>query len=108
MEKKLDVNRATLESLLVGVPLPASKRRLLEYARRQPRAGESVPLLERIPDRDYDTLQDVGEVLEPRQVAAAGTEAPVPRPESGRPPGGAAYVGGDEEPANVLAARDAE
>jgi hypothetical protein len=99
------VNRAVVESLLVGVPLPATKAELPDYARRQPHGEEAAALLARIPDRRYRALQDVGEALEPRQIAPAEGEPPLPRPESDPPPGGRAYGGGAEEPANVLAAR---
>ena len=105
MEIKRDVNRAEVEALLVGVPLPATRRQLLEYARRQGRGGEAAVLLGRIPEREYRSLPEVGETLEPRDVPAREERPPSPRGESGPPPGGNAYVGEREEPANVVAAR---
>ena len=102
------VNRAYVESLLSGVPLPASKDELIAYAGKQGRGGPVVRLLRTIPDREYRALQDVGEALEPRQPEAWKQEPPteLPREEAGVYPGGAAYLGGSVEPANVVASRD--
>lgn len=101
------MNRAQLEAVLVGVTLPADKRELVEYARRQsPDAPEATALVEeRVPDGTYATLQDVGEQVEPRQPPPDRARPPLPRPES-RPPGGLAYVGESQEPANVAAVRE--
>jgi hypothetical protein len=83
---------AAVQSLLEGVPLPAEKRRLLEYARQQPGGEAFAQELERLPDREYRSLDEVGEVLAPVQPLWPQPRADVPRPESGEPPGGEAYV----------------
>jgi hypothetical protein len=107
MDINIRMNRATIEALLVGVPLPATKDELLAYARRQHGGERAVALLEGIPEREYRALQDVGEELEPRQVEERKQppQTELPEVESDLPPGGAAYVGGRVEPANVVAAR---
>ena len=99
------MNRAYLEGLLVGVPLPAEKSDLVEYARAQREGARAAELLERIPDRSYRTLQEVGEELEPRQRRPQERKSGAPRAESGLPPGGEGYLGEQVEPANVAAVR---
>jgi hypothetical protein len=101
---KRGVNRSYVESLLVGVPLPASKSELIAYAARQHGGAEVAAQLERVPDREYSALQDVGEELEPRQIPDDRTPPPLPSEEADVVPGGPAYTGGSVEPSNVLAA----
>jgi hypothetical protein len=98
------VNRAYVEAVLVGVPLPATKRQLVAYARAQPNGEAVAERLASIPDREYVALQDVGEELEPRQPERREARA-VPKVESGAPPGGPAYVGGEATPPNLEAER---
>ena len=83
---------ATLQVLLEGVPLPAQKRDLIRYAGEQERGQRFVRLLERLPDREYSTLDEVGEELAPVQPQSEQKDAEVPRDESGQPPGGDNYV----------------
>lgn len=82
-------DRAYLEALLEGVPLPATKGDLVTYAKRNGdrRAGQ---LLKSLPDGRYDWLDQVGEALAPVQPKWA-RERRVPKAESGLPPGGPAY-----------------
>ena len=86
-----------LQSLLEGVALPAQKRDLIAYARDQPGGNEAVQLLERIPDGEYRSLDDVGETLLPVQPHAAKPPVRTPREESGLPPGGDDYVNPEPE-----------
>jgi Protein of unknown function (DUF2795) len=58
---------ARLQVLLEGVSLPASKRELIRYARMQDGGELAVRLLEQLPDREFEALDDVGEVLAPVQ-----------------------------------------
>jgi Protein of unknown function (DUF2795) len=90
--KKHAMRRAVIESLLVGVALPAERRELLEYARAQPRGEQAAARLAQIPDRRYRSLNEVGEELEPVEPVREERRVP-PRPESGDPPGGPGYVG---------------
>ncbi len=75
--------------LLEGVPLPASRELLLRYAVTQdPVAARE---LEGLPEGEYDRLDAVGDAL----VRAPKPPAPpprLPRAESGKPPGGDAYL----------------
>jgi Protein of unknown function (DUF2795) len=83
---------AELQVLLEGVPLPASKQELVDYAGSQAGGERFLADLRSLPDREYRALDEVGEELAPAQ--APGFEAPsaLPYPESGLPPGGDDYV----------------
>jgi hypothetical protein len=88
-----------LQVLLEGVPLPASKSELIRYAREQD-GGRAVSLLERLPDREYRRLDEVGEELAP--VQPSSQEKPeLPREESDLPPGGDAYIVAHPNPGKV-------
>jgi hypothetical protein len=89
---------AELQVLLEGVPLPAGKQELLDYARDQDASPAQLALLEGLPERGYSSLDEVGETLQPVQPVKAPQQAAQPRAESGRPPGGDAYTDGSEEP----------
>lgn len=83
---------AELKSTLVGVPLPAQRDELLEYAVRQraePTLLDGLRSLD--PEKTYETLDDVVEDL--LQVQPSRVEAQrAPRTESGLPPGGDSYT----------------
>ena len=86
----MDTKRAAeIQAVLEGIPLPAKKRQLVEYARGQD--ASIARELEGLPDEEFDRLDAVGELLtlvptRPREGA------PLPLPESGKPPGGADYL----------------
>ena len=82
---------ARAQAVLEGVELPAAKSRLLAYARDQDADGEVERALAAIPDREYRSLDEVGEEVVPIQPDRGSAEAVVPRAESGDPPGGDAY-----------------
>ena len=80
---------AEIQAVLEGVPLPAKKSDLVEYAKAQ---DEGVAReLEGLPDEEFDRLDAVGEVLMlvPTRPKEDGR---LPLPESGKPPGGADYL----------------
>jgi hypothetical protein len=82
---------AELKSLLFGIPLPAEKPALLEYAVRQRAEPALIDSLQELPDRKYESLDEVAEELlrvQPRTVEKTET----PHAESGAPPGGDDYV----------------
>lgn len=81
---------AEIQVVLEGVKLPATRDELVRYAGNEDPAAARE--LERIGDRTYDRLDDVGEALSPTQPARAHAPARPPRPESGMPPGGDDYV----------------
>jgi hypothetical protein len=92
---------ATLQALLEGVPLPASRDELIAYASRQDGGCAFRPELERLPDREYRALDEVGEALAPVQPSWDGAQPQAPEPESGLPPGGEAYTDAAPEPGAV-------
>lgn len=84
---------ALLQALLEGVALPASRDDLIEYASRQDGGFAFRPELERLPDREYGALDEVGEALAPVQPSREdGAQPHEPQPESGLPPGGDSYT----------------
>jgi Protein of unknown function (DUF2795) len=90
---------AELQVVLEGVPLPAKKRELIEYARAQDESAGAD--LQGLADREYTSLDEVGEALAPVQPAWLEPVPQRPRDESGQPPGGDAYLDPDAEPGGV-------
>jgi hypothetical protein len=93
------VNIAELQVVLEGVPLPAGKSELVEYARREDQ--DAARLLESLPDCVYRSLDDVGEALAPVQPQQRDKHAALPREESDAPPGGHDYLDPNPEPGAV-------
>jgi hypothetical protein len=91
---------AELQVLLEGIPLPAQKSELIEYARGQEDSAVAG-LLERLPDREYGSLDEVGEELAPVQPEWPSPGANRPRAESDLPPGGDAYTNASAGPGRV-------
>lgn len=85
-------NRAYLEALLEGVPLPATKQDLIQHTRRDG-SKAAAKALKGLPAQRYASLEEVGEQLAPVQPAWPQSHR-VPRPESDLPPGGAHYGAG--------------
>jgi hypothetical protein len=81
---------AEIQAVLEGVDLPATKRALIAYARGQ--EPDVVRDLEGLPDEEFRRLDDVGELLTLAPTAPAAPAHELPRPESGRPPGGDDYL----------------
>jgi hypothetical protein len=90
---------AELQVLLEGIPLPADKQELLDYARRHDETA--ARRLEWLPDKEYRSLDDVGEALAHVQPDGPNAQADMPRDESGKPPGGDAYLDPNAEPGAV-------
>jgi hypothetical protein len=90
---------AELQVVLEGVPLPAKKGQLLAYAREQDERAAAD--LQALPDREYSSLDEVGEALAPVQPEWLKPDVHEPRDESGRPPGGDAYLDPHAEPGSV-------
>jgi hypothetical protein len=83
---------AELQVLLEGVSLPSERSDLMGYARREGASGEQIAMLQRLPDRRYDNIDEVAEELVNVQPAYEHEEPDSPREESGDPPGGDAYT----------------
>jgi hypothetical protein len=90
---------AVVQVVLEGIPLPATKAELIEYARRQD--GDADHKLESLPDKEYRSLDEVGEALTPVQPARSAPHAEVPHEESDAPPGGEAYLDPNPKPGAV-------
>ena len=99
----MSADRARIEALLEGHPLPASRDDLIAYAEGEDgRAGE---LLRRIPDREYRSLDEVGEALAPVHPVRDEQDAGTPRSESGLPPGGDDYINPSPTPGQTCRPR---
>jgi hypothetical protein len=83
---------AELQVLLEGVPLPNERSTLIRYALRQGATGEQVAMLQGLPERRYDNIDEVAEELVSVQPASEHEEPESPHEESGAPPGGEAYT----------------
>jgi hypothetical protein len=81
--------RAYIESLLEGVPLPATPKDLAKWAKHNG-DGHVAHRLKSLPSDRYDFIDEVGEALHPVQPAWP-RQRRVPKAESGLPPGGPAY-----------------
>jgi len=80
---------AEIQVVLEGVKLPATRDELMRYAGLQD--AEAAVDLERIPDRKYESLDEVGEELAPTQPARHSKDR-LPKAESGKQPGGDDYL----------------
>jgi hypothetical protein len=81
---------AEIQVVLEGVPLPAKRDVLVEYAARED--SDAAAQLRTLPDKEYARIDEVGEAL----MQAPGPPTPpqgLPVPESGKPPGGPNYIG---------------
>jgi hypothetical protein len=90
---------AEIQVVLEGITLPATREQLVRYAAQEQDAEAAVEL-ERIADRTYQSIDEVGEELahtEPHLLAAEH----LPRPESGAPPGGEEYVNPSPTPGAI-------
>jgi hypothetical protein len=83
---------AEIKTALVGVELPADKARLLEYAVRQHVEPQQLEALRSLPDREFESLDEVGDELLHVQPRTVDEGAPAPHEESGQPPGGDDYT----------------
>jgi hypothetical protein len=82
---------AELQVLLEGVPLPNERSSLVRYALHEGATGEQIALLQRLPERRYDNIDEVAEELVSVQPSFE-QKPPTPHEESGAPPGGEAYT----------------
>jgi uncharacterized protein DUF2795 len=54
-----------IESLLEGMPLPARRDEIVEHAEIEGADDDLLAALRALPDREYETVHDVGESLHP-------------------------------------------
>jgi hypothetical protein len=79
-----------IQALLEGVPLPASRSMLVDYAAGEDREAAQL-LRDRLPDEEFDRIDKVGELLL-GGIRPPYPSTPLPVPESGKPPGGDDYL----------------
>ena len=89
---------AEIQVVLEGIALPARRDDLIRYAAQYDE--EAARELRQIPDREYRRIDDVGGELAATGVAR-GDDRKLPKPESGEPPGGDAYLEPFPEPGEV-------
>jgi hypothetical protein len=89
---------AEIQVLLEGITLPAAREQLVHYAALQD--AEAAVELESLPDREFGSIDEVGEELVHTQPHFPA-ELPVPQPESGWPPGKLDYVNPDPTPGAI-------
>jgi hypothetical protein len=90
---------AEIQVVLEGVDLPARKKELVAYARSQDERAAAA--LQALPEREYRSLDEVGEALNPVQPSPLQPPAQLPHEESDLPPGGDAYLDPHAEPGAV-------
>lgn len=83
---------AELQVVVEGVGLPVEKSALVAYAAAQGAKPTQLEILERLPDRKFETIDDVAECLIRVQPEREADVPHAPREESGAPPGGAGYT----------------
>jgi hypothetical protein len=83
---------AELQVVLEGVPLPNERSTLVRYALHQGASGEQLAMLQRLPERRYDNIDEVAEELVQVQPQEDDEVPHSPHEESGLPPGGDAYT----------------
>ena len=92
---------AELQALLEGVALPATRQELIDYAAQQADGAFFEPELTMLPDREFRSLDEVGEGLAAVQPDRTRGRPGAPEPESGLPPGGDAYTDPAPKPGAV-------
>jgi hypothetical protein len=84
----MDTARAAeLKTLLAGVPLPAERTELLAYATSQRAEPQQLSALRGLPDKEYESLDEVVDELVHVQPQRDRADAEEPRERSDAPPG---------------------
>jgi hypothetical protein len=83
---------AELQVLLEGAPLPNERSSLLEYESHEGATWQQMTLLRQLPDRKFDTIDEIAEELVHVQPERKREVPHQPREESGDPPGGESYT----------------
>lgn len=83
---------AELQVIVEGVDLPAAKAQLVNYAATQGATPTQLALLAGLPDREFETIDELAECLVRVQPKYDDEVPHRPREESGQPPGGDDYT----------------
>jgi hypothetical protein len=92
---------ALVQTILEGVSLPATRQELIDYARSQDAGERLLGMLGWIEDREYASLDEVGEEIAPVQPELAPPDAERPAVESDQPPGGSSYTDPHPDPGTI-------
>jgi Protein of unknown function (DUF2795) len=92
---------AELQVVLEGISLPAEREDLLDYAARQGATTVQIGMLHRLPEQEFQTIDEVAETLVRVQPPRDREVPHRPREESGAPPGGDAYTKAQVESGRV-------
>jgi len=87
-----EVNTALVESLIEGMPLPARRDEIVQYAEVEGADEDILDALRALPDREYESADEIGETLRPAQPYPPTEGSGEPRAERGEPPGGESYT----------------
>jgi Protein of unknown function (DUF2795) len=60
-----EVDRSVVGSILEGMPLPARRDEIVEHAEVEGADDELLAALRALPDREYESTDEVGEALRP-------------------------------------------
>ena len=63
-----DVEPSELQSLLEAMPLPARRDEVVDHAEIEGADDDLLAALRALPDREYETMDDVGETLRAAQT----------------------------------------
>ena len=101
---------AELQVVLEGVPLPAEKQELLDYAQTQGADQRLLAALRSVPDKQYGFLDAVGEEVARVQPSRERPQPQTPSEDSDAVPGGEDYtrVPSDTGPGDTGRVRDVE
>jgi hypothetical protein len=70
-----EVDTSGLDSLLEGMPLPARRDEIVEHAEVEGAEEDLLAALRALPDREYETTNEVGESLRPSEPNPSAPES---------------------------------
>jgi Protein of unknown function (DUF2795) len=68
-----EVDTSGIEALLEGMPLPARRDEIVDHAEVEGADDDLLAALRALPDREYETADEVGETLRPIEPNPPGT-----------------------------------
>jgi hypothetical protein len=62
-----ETNASAIQSAIEGMPLPARRDEIVEYAEVEGAEDDLLAALRALPDREYENAEEVSEALRPAQ-----------------------------------------